>query len=108
MSSRGVHYDDLVLFLFEDLDAFVCNLDRVGLIGVSVEWASDLGSVLLELVEGACSEGVAADKGGSPASFDVVVGVFCASGGLTGSLETHEHDYLGLASFELVRLFFGV
>lgn len=97
MATGGIDDDDLDPLLFELFDALLGDGDGVGLGVATVEGDADASGVLFQLVEGTCSEGIGADHGYSPAFLFVVVGVFCAGGGLTTALQPDQHHYAGLA-----------
>mmetsp|Transcript_97233 Transcript_97233/g.299765 ORF Transcript_97233/g.299765 Transcript_97233/m.299765 type:complete len:322 (-) Transcript_97233:267-1232(-) len=101
---RGVHDDEVVLLLLEELHALLRYLDGVCLVVVPVEGYADLGGVLPQLVKGTCPEGVRADQGRPPALPVVVVRVLRARCRLPAALQAHKHDDVARALFQLVRL----
>ena len=104
MATGGVHDDDLVFVLPEVSDTSFGDLNRVSLILVTIEGALDLGSIHLQLSECTCTECISAHNADFPAFFHIVIGELCASRGLTCTLKTNEHNNVGAAALELVRL----
>mmetsp|Transcript_2630 Transcript_2630/g.8188 ORF Transcript_2630/g.8188 Transcript_2630/m.8188 type:complete len:352 (+) Transcript_2630:767-1822(+) len=104
VAARGVYNDDLVCLLLELGHAFGSDLRRISFGVRAVERYLGFGAVLLQLVEGARTEGVGAHERTLEALALVHVRVFGACGGLAGSLQPDEHDDVGALLLRLVRL----
>lgn len=108
VTTAGVDDDDLIALLLELLHALLGDLDGIGLGVAAVEGDLGLGGVLLELIERTGTEGVGAHEAGLPALPLVVVGQLGDGGGLASTLESYEHDDIGLALDQLVGLLAGI
>ena len=104
VSTRGIDDNDLKLLLLEEVDTLFSDLDRVSLLLVAEEGTLDLGGIHLELLESTSSESVCADETYAPALFHVMICEFGTSCCFTRSLQTDEHDNVGLALLELIGL----
>lgn len=94
VTTRGIHNDDLILLILKELDTFLGDFNRIGFFLVTEEWALDLSSIHFELLKGASTEGVRAHQANSVTLLHVVIGELGASGGLTGTLKTDEHNHV--------------
>lgn len=106
MPSGCVNYNDLILLLSEKSYTLFGDFDWIFFIFVSKKWAFNLCCVHLELFECTCSESICAYKTYFPASFQVLISEFGTGCGLSRSLETDEHDNIGFALDEFIRLVF--
>mmetsp|Transcript_14949 Transcript_14949/g.28940 ORF Transcript_14949/g.28940 Transcript_14949/m.28940 type:complete len:251 (-) Transcript_14949:88-840(-) len=104
VATRGIHDNQVVLFLPEALDASRSNSSRVGLRVTSVERDAGLCTVLLELVEGTRTERIRANHSRPVSPPLVGVSILRARRRLTVSLETNEHNDVALPLLELVGL----
>ena len=85
-------------------DTSLSDFHWVSLLLITIEWTLDLGSVHLELSEGAGTEGIRADNADFPAFLHIVVRELGASGSLASTLQTNEHDDVRATSLELICL----
>ena len=104
VTTRSIDDDDLELFLLELVDTLLCDLDGIGLGQATVVWDLCFDSILLELIEGTGTESIGANQGSLEASGLVPAGELGTSGGFTGTLQTNEHDDIGLALLGVVWL----
>mmetsp|Transcript_23120 Transcript_23120/g.56197 ORF Transcript_23120/g.56197 Transcript_23120/m.56197 type:complete len:275 (-) Transcript_23120:60-884(-) len=104
VSARRVHNDDVVLFCSKHLYPLFGNLHRVSLTVASVKRDLGLGCVLPQLIVGSGSERISTDEGTLPALALIKMRKLGASGGLTGTLQAHEHHHVALPLLHLVWL----
>lgn len=99
MTTGCIDNDHLVVFLFEVLHTFLCDLHRISLRITTIEGHSHFRSVLFQLIESTCSESISADQCCSPSFSLPVISIFCTSGCFSCTLKTDEHNNILSASF---------
>jgi len=82
----------------EEFHTLLCDLYWVSFPFVTEEGALNFRCVHLKLLERTSSERISADKSDPPVLLHVVEGELGASGGLSGTLETDEHDHIRLTA----------
>lgn len=108
VATGGIDDDDVKLLLLELLNTGSGDGGGIGLGQGTVVGDLGLGSVLLKLIEGTGSEGIGADQTGAEAPGLVVAGQLGTGRRFSGTLQTDEHDDIGLALLGLEGLGMGV
>ena len=108
MSTGGIDDDDLEALLLKLVNTFAGDLGGVCLGQGTVVGDLGFGGILFQLIKGTGSERVGTNEAGSEASRLVMSGELGTCRRLTGTLQTDEHDDIGLALLGLERLGMGV
>lgn len=101
--SRSINQNNFHSLIPELCDSLLSDGNWICLDVAAIEWYANFGCILLELIKSACTESVCANHRHSPSFLLVVVGHLAACCCFAASLETDEHDDVGLPSFGLKR-----
>ena len=78
------------------------TFDQISFSIATIKWDASFSSILLDLIIGTSTEGICANQGRFPTFFLVIICQFCTRRGLSRTLQTDKHDYVGFSSLRLV------